>query len=148
MIAPDFHLHDQFDKEHTLKDYAGRWVLLYFYPKDDTPGCTTEACSFRDGFNILQEKGVVILGISKDTVASHKAFAEKYSLPFSLLADTDMAVSKAYGAWSAKQFMGKPGVLRKSFLINPEGDIAQSYNDVTPETHYDEIIADLNRLDS
>lgn len=143
MKAPDFSLQDQDGKTHTLADYAGKWLLVYFYPKDDTPGCTKEACNFRDGFHMFKEKDMAILGISKDSVASHKKFAEKFSLNFPLLSDESAEVIKAYGAWTERGFMGRPGILRNSYLINPEGEIVKEYKKVKPELHADEIVSDL-----
>ncbi|HKZ34904.1 MAG TPA: peroxiredoxin, partial [Patescibacteria group bacterium] len=106
MKAKDFNLPDENGKYHSLSDYLGKWVVLYFYPKDDTPGCTKEACSFRDHFAELKKYGVVILGISKDSIASHKKFSEKYHLPFPLLSDETKETLKAYGVWGVKKFMG------------------------------------------
>jgi peroxiredoxin Q/BCP len=139
--APDFSLEDQHGKTHTLKAYRGKKVLIYFYPKDDTPGCTTEACSFRDNYKELSKLGLIILGISKDTVKSHKKFAEKYDLPFPLLADVDTTVCQAYEVWAKKKFMGREymGILRTSFLIDEEGKIAKIYEDVKPAEHVGEI---------
>lgn len=148
MKAPDFTLQDQFDKTHSLKDYAGKWVVLYFYPKDDTPGCTKEACSFRDEFKEIESKGAVVLGVSKDSVKSHAKFAEKYNLNFPLLADVDLEIMKAYNAYGLKKFMGREfeGTLRKTFLISPEGEIAKEYPKVTPKDHAVQIIKDLQEL--
>jgi peroxiredoxin Q/BCP len=148
MKAPDFTLQDQFDKTHSLKDYAGNWVVLYFYPKDDTPGCTKEACSFRDEFGEIQKKGAIVLGASKDSVKSHAKFAEKYNLNFPLLADEDLAVMKSYNAWGLKKFMGREfeGTLRKTFLIDPKGEIVKEYPKVTPKDHAVQIIKDLEEL--
>ena len=105
--APDFSLADQNGAVHTLKQYAGKWVVLYFYPKDDTPGCTKEACSFRDNLGAVTKKGAVILGVSGDSTASHRKFADKYDLPFPLLSDPDKAVINAYGVWKEKNMYGK-----------------------------------------
>ena len=107
MKAPDFSLPDQNGTLHTLSQYAGKWVVVYFYPKDSTPGCTKEACSFRDGRQFLEEAGAVVLGISKDSVASHKKFAEAHKLNFTLLSDTSTETIQAYGAWGQKKFMGR-----------------------------------------
>lgn len=130
---------------HSLSDYFGKKVLVYFYPKDDTPGCTVEACSFRDGYKELQKLGLVILGISKDTVRSHKRFSEKYSLPFPLLSDESVETSKAYGVWKLKKFMGREymGVDRMSFLIDEKGKIEKVYEKVKPDAHKEEVAADL-----
>ena len=148
MKAPDFSLQDQFDKTHALKDYAGKWVVLYFYPKDDTPGCTKEACSFRDEFGEIQKLGAMVLGVSKDSVKSHAKFAEKYNLNFPLLADEDKTVMKAYNAYGLKKFMGREyeGTIRKTFIINPNGEIAKEYPNVTPKDHAIAIIKDLKEL--
>lgn len=148
MKAQDFSLPDQDNKFHSLKDYEGKWVVLYFYPKDDTPGCTTEACSFRDNIKILQDLGVVVLGISKDSVLSHKKFAQKYHLNFPLLADITAETIKAYSAWGKKKFMGKEfeGILRTTYLINPDGEIAKVYEKVDPLNHADLILSDLQTL--
>ena len=143
--APDFSLEDQFGNIHTLSMYKGKKVLIYFYPKDDTPGCTTEACSFRDNYEALQSAGLVVLGISKDTVKSHKKFVEKYNLPFPLLSDTETTVAQAYGVWKNKKFMGREymGVDRMSFLIDEEGNIAKIYEEVKPATHVGDIRNDV-----
>lgn len=143
--APAFSLQDQDGVTHTLNQYLGKKVLIYFYPKDDTPGCTTEACSFRDSYSMLQEAGLVVLGISKDTVKSHKKFGEKYNLPFPLLADIDTTVCQAYGVWGKKKFMGREymGISRKSFLIDEEGKIAKIYEEVKPKDHTKEVYFDI-----
>lgn len=146
MKAPNFTLQDQDGQTHTLSDYAGQWLLVYFYPKDDTPGCTKEACNFRDGITKFKEKGVAIVGISKDTVDSHKKFVAKYHLNFPLLSDESREIIKAYGAWTERGFMGHPGILRNSYLINPEGEIVKEYKKVKPEQHADDILADLEAL--
>jgi len=148
MKAPDFTLQDQFDKTRSLKDYAGKWVVLYFYPKDDTPGCTKEACSFRDEFKEIEGAGAVVLGVSKDSVKSHAKFAEKYNLNFPLLADTELETMKAYNAYGLKKFMGREfeGTLRKTFIISPDGEIAKEYPKVTPKDHAVQIINDLQEL--
>ncbi len=143
--APDFTLPDQDGKEHTLSDYAGKWVLLYFYPKDDTPGCTIEACTIRDQFEDFKSIGAVVLGVSTDSVQSHKKFALSYSLPFTLLADEHKEVVGRYGVFGEKKFMGWEyvGTNRTSFLINPDGKIAKVYEKVKPLVHAEEVIADL-----
>lgn len=146
--APDFKLSDQEGKEHTLAQYKGKWVVLYFYPKDDTPGCTKEACNFRDSFHELEKHGVIVLGVSKDSVASHKKFAEKYNLNFPLLADEDAEVSKQYGTYDKHQFLGLPGIKRETFLVDPEGDIAMIYKKVDPIKHAKEILDDLEHLNN
>ncbi len=143
--APDFTLPDQNGKEHSLSDYRGKWVLLYFYPKDDTPGCTKEACALRDNFPDFKKLGIAVLGVSVDSVSRHKKFEEKYKLPFTLLADAEKKVVNLYGVWAKKKFMGKEydGTLRTSFLINPEGKIAKVYENVKPELHAQEVLADM-----
>jgi len=129
--APQFSLADQNAHRHSLADYAGQWLVLYFYPKDDTPGCTQEACNFRDEWARLQQMGVTVLGISLDDISSHKAFAEKYHLPFPLLADLDGATAKAYGASPLLSRWAK----RYTFIIDPEGVVAKAYLKVDPEHH-------------
>ncbi len=143
--APAFTLPDQTGKEHSLKDYAGSWVLLYFYPKDDTPGCTKEACAFRDTFPKFRTVGVQVFGVSIDSAKKHTKFIEKYNLPFTLLADEDKKTVSDYGVWAKKKFMGREymGTLRVSFLIDPQGKIAKIYEQVKPETHADEVLRDL-----
>ena len=146
IIAPEFSLSDQDGKIHSLKDYIGKWVILYFYPKDDTPGCTKEACNFRDGTQEFAKRGVVILGVSKDSVATHKKFAEKYHLNFSLLSDESMEMIKAYNAWGEKKFMGRvfSGIKRMTYLINPKGEVVKVYEKVNPLVHSGEILKDLD----
>ena len=146
--APDFSLPDQDGKIHKLSDFKGYWVLLYFYPKDDTTGCTIEACGIRDSFPRFNKLKLTVLGVSVDSVKSHKKFAEKYNLPFTLLVDEDKTIVEKYGVWAKKKFMGREymGALRQSFLIDPEGKIAKIYETVKPETHAEEILADLNKL--
>ena len=148
MKAPDFTLPDQTGTARSLGDYAGRWLVVYFYPKDDTPGCTTEACSFRDGNADLAARGIQVIGISKDSVKSHAKFAEKYHLEFPLLSDPDHAVIAAYGAWGPKKFMGKEyeGIRRETFLIDPTGKIVKKYPDVTPKDHAVLILKDFDAL--
>ncbi len=147
-FAPDFSLSDQEGKIHNLSQYKGQWILLYFYPKDDTPGCTKEACAIRDNFPAFKKLKIQVFGISVDSVKSHKKFAEKYELPFTLLADENKAVVKKYGVWAKKKFMGRKymGTLRTSFLINPQGKIAKIYETVKPEIHAEEVLADLRVL--
>ncbi len=144
-VAPDFVLPDQNGVAHRLSDYRGRWVLLYFYPKDDTPGCTKEACAIRDQFPAFGKLGAQVLGVSVDSGASHARFAQKYQLSFPLLADQEKKVVQLYGVWGKKKFMGKEfmGTQRTSFLIDPEGKIAKVYDKVKPETHAEEVLADL-----
>lgn len=145
--APDFSLPDQNGKTHQLSSYKGCWVLLYFYPKDDTTGCTTEACSIRDNFKSFGKMETKILGVSVDSVKSHQKFAEKYKLPFTLLADEDKKVVKLYGVWGKKKFMGREymGTFRTSFLINPEGKIAKIYERVKPDEHAGEVLEELQK---
>lgn len=145
MKAKDFTLPDQSNTVHTLKQYKGKWIVLYFYPKDDTPGCTIEACKFRDSLAELQKLGVVILGVSKDSVASHKKFAEKYHLNFPILSDESKDVIKAYKAWGMKKFLGRSfeGTLRISYLIDPAGEIKKVYENVNPTIHAGEILRDI-----
>ncbi|HBP51215.1 MAG: hypothetical protein US68_C0006G0064 [Candidatus Shapirobacteria bacterium GW2011_GWE1_38_10] len=145
MRADEFELSDQDGVVRKLSDYKGKWVLLYFYPKDDTPGCTTEACSLRDNFRQLEKFGVQILGVSKDSVKSHKKFAEKYQLNFPILSDESKETIKAYEAWGKKKFMGREfeGTLRKSFLIDDQGEIKKVYENVNPTKHAGEILSDL-----
>ena len=146
--APQFNLPDQDGKMHALKDYIGQWVLFYFYPKDDTPGCTTEACSLRDNFPKFKKIKAVIFGISTDSVKSHRKFADKFELPFILLADENKELVKAYDVWQKKKFMGREymGTMRESFLIDPTGKIAKVYEGVKPQTHVEEVLADLKNL--
>ena len=146
--APAFALPDQDGKVHSLKDYAGKWVLVYFYPKDDTPGCTKEACALSDTFPSFGKLKAKVFGVSADTVQSHKKFATKYKLPFTLLADTEKKMIEAYGVWAEKKFMGRTymGILRSSFLINPEGKLVKIYSKVIPEMHAEEVLTDLKEL--
>jgi peroxiredoxin Q/BCP len=142
--APEFRLQDQDGKWHTLADFRGRWVALYFYPKDDTPGCTKEACAFRDNIFAFDELDAVILGVSLDDVASHAEFAEKYSLPFPILADTDKTAATAYGVY--RKMVGFEMASRESFLIDPQGNIVKHYATVDPAKHSEEVLADLRAL--
>lgn len=146
--APDFNLPDQTNTDHKLADYAGKWLVLYFYPEDDTPGCAAEACAFRDDLEILTEKGLSIVGVSKDSVASHAKFAEKYNLNFPILADESKSVQEAYGAWGMKKMFGREylGTIRKTFLINPAGEIAKEYPKVNPIGHSAAILKDFEKL--
>lgn len=143
-VAPDFDLLDQNGNSQSLEDYRDSWVALYFYPKDDTPGCTTEACEFRDDIFEFRRMNCQILGVSLDDVASHKDFAEKYSLPFPLLADTDGAAADAYGVKVRRA--GTVLAKRQTFLIDPEGRVARHYATVDPARHSDEILTDLAEL--
>ena len=146
--APACTLPGQDGENHSLSEYRGKWVLLYFYPKDDTPGCTIEACTFRDQFKDFNTIGAVIVGVSTDSVASHKKFVNAYKLPFTLLADEHKEVVGKYGVFGEKKFMGRTymGTMRTSFLINPSGKIAKVYEKVKPEKHAAEVIADLKTL--
>jgi peroxiredoxin Q/BCP len=145
VMAPDFTLVDESGAKHSLSDYRGKSVVLYFYPKDDTPGCTTEACSFRDGYGAYHRAGVVILGVSPDTSKKHTKFKEKYSLPFTLLADEEHKVCDLYGVWGRKKFMGREydGVFRTTFLIDPQGTILKVFEKVKPEGHSDQVLEAL-----
>lgn len=142
--APEFRLQDQNSEWHTLDDYQGKWVVLYFYPKADTPGCTTEACEFRDNIFAYEDLGAAVIGVSLDDVASQKDFAEKYSLPFPLLSDAQQEVATSYGV--VRDMFGMTLANRETFLIDPEGNIAKHYASVDPETHSEEVLADLNEL--
>ena len=142
--APGFELMDQNSETQRLADYRGEWVVLYFYPKDDTPGCTTEACNFRDDIHQLQDMGAQVLGVSLDSMESHKEFAEKYHLPYPLLADREGKVARKYGALF--DFGPVEFAKRHTFIIDPEGQIARIYRDVKPKTHSDEVIATLSEL--
>jgi peroxiredoxin Q/BCP len=146
-LAPDFYLADETEKKHSLSDYLGKPVVLYFYPKDDTPGCIKEACNFRDDFGAYKEAGVVILGISPDSPKSHAKFKAKYDLPFTLLADIGHKVCQAYGVWGRKKMMGREfdGVLRTTFLIGQDGRILEVFENVKPAEHSAEILAALSK---
>lgn len=150
MTAPDFESPDQDGKMHRLADYRGQWVLLYFYPKDDTPGCTKEACMISDNLPNFEKLETAVLGVSTDSVSSHKKFAEKYDLPFTLLADEKKDIVQKYGVWVERKFIGKiiPGTKRTSFLISPEGKIAKIYENVKPTEHADEVLNDLKNFNS
>jgi len=143
--APEVALPDETGTIHRLSDQAGRWTILYFYPKDDTPGCTVEACEFRDANETIHEKGADVWGISPQGAPSKKAFREKFGLPFILLADVDHAVADAYGSWVEKSNYGKTymGVARTTFLVDPDGRIARTWPKVKPEGHAAEVIAAL-----
>lgn len=146
--APNFSLLDQDGNTHSLYDYRGKWLVLYFYPKDDTPGCTTEACSFRDEYQYIQEQGAEVVGVSKDTPKSHKKFAEKYNLNFTLLSDETGEMIEAYGAWGERNMFGKKfmGILRSTFIIDPDGNIVREYPNVSPKDHAVQIVKDLQAL--
>jgi thioredoxin-dependent peroxiredoxin len=141
--APDFELLDENQELHRLSDYHGQTVLLYFYPKDDTPGCTTEACNFRDDYSVYLDAGIVILGVSPDTPQKHTKFKTKYELPFTLLADIEHQVCELYGVWGPKKFMGREyeGVYRTTFLIRPDGSIQYVFENVKPAQHSAEVLA-------
>ncbi len=143
--APDFALADENGVTHKLSDYRGQSVVLYFYPKDDTPGCTKEACNFRDDYGVYQRAGVTILGVSPDPPNKHTQFKSKYSLPFTLLADEGHKVCELYGVWGPKKFMGREyeGVLRTTFLIDAEGKIVKVFEKVKPEQHSAEVLGAL-----
>lgn len=142
--APEFRLQDQKGQWHTLADHKGKWIVLYFYPKDDTPGCTTEACNFRDQVFKLREAGADVLGVSLDDVKSHAEFAEKYKLPFPLLADTNKDASKAYGVLTST--LGFSHAKRETFIINPKGMVAKHYEGVDPKVNAQQVLADLENL--
>lgn len=148
MTAPDFNLPDQNGRTHKLSDYRGKWLVLYFYPRDDTPGCTKEACAFRDASDAFRRLGVVVVGVSKDSIQSHKKFADRYMLNFRLLSDESKNTIRAYGAWGEKKFLGKTleGVIRSTVIINPQGEIVKRYDKVTPADHPDRILRDLKTL--
>jgi thioredoxin-dependent peroxiredoxin len=140
--APAFKTNDANGETVSLKDLRGQKVVLYFYPKDDTPGCTKEACSFRDEFAQFKKRGIAVLGVSPDNEAKHKKFETKYNLPFTLLTDTDHAIAEAYGVWGEKKFMGRKymGVHRTTFLIDEKGKIKKVFEKVKPEDHANEVL--------
>lgn len=146
-LAPNFSAKDQDGELRTLSEFLGRYLLLYFYPRDNTPGCTLEACSFRDHYDVLKNKGVEIVGISKDSSGSHGKFADRFALPFTLLSDPDKKIMTAYDTLSEKSFMGKTyvGTDRVSYLIDPNGTIIQAYPDVNPLTHTKQVLEDLSK---
>jgi peroxiredoxin Q/BCP len=145
-IAPAIDLPDETGTVHRLADQRGRWTIVYFYPKDDTPGCTTEACEFRDANDTIRERGADVWGISPQGAPSKRAFREKFGLPFLLLADVDHAVAEAYGVWVEKQNYGKTywGVARTTFLVDPDGRIARTWAKVRPEGHAADVLAALD----
>lgn len=145
--APDFSLPDQDGSLRSLSDYLGKPVVLYFYPKDDTPGCTKEACSFRDDYPNYEKAGVVVLGVSPDTPKKHTKFREKYSLPFTLLADENHEVCEMYQVWGRKKFMGREydGVFRTTFVIDPNGKIVKVFENVKPDGHSQQVFAALEK---
>jgi peroxiredoxin Q/BCP len=140
--APAFKTTDAKGEPVNLKDFRGKKVVLYFYPKDDTPGCTKEACSFRDAFSKFKKQGITILGVSPDSEKSHQKFTAKYNLPFTLLADTDHSIADAYGVYGEKKFMGRTymGIHRTTFLIDEKGKIKKVFEKVKPEDHADEVL--------
>jgi|TARA_B110000438_G_scaffold302729_1_gene361356 peroxiredoxin Q/BCP len=142
--APSFSLEDQNSLTHQLGDYTGKWVVLYFYPKDDTPGCTTQACDFRDAVKRIIASKSVVFGISLDSVESHKKFSDKNNLPFSLLSDNKGKVAKQYN--SLNNFLGYKSAKRNTFIISPEGKIAKIYLSVDPKTHSEMVLSDLSIL--
>ena len=147
-LAPEIALPDETGTVHHLSDQRGRWTIVYFYPKDDTPGCTVEACEFRDANETITERGADVWGISPQGAPSKKAFREKFGLPFILLADVDHAIAEAYGTWVEKQNYGKSymGVARTTFLIGKDGKIAKIFEKVKPAGHADEVLAALQEL--
>jgi peroxiredoxin Q/BCP len=143
--TPNFTLTDSLGGLHSLDDYSGKWLVLYFYPKDQTPGCTIEACSLRDARDEITALGADVIGVSRDDASSHDKFKSKYNLNFILLSDPDHVVMDAYGAWGKKQF-GLEGVLRKTFIINPAGEVVKVYGRVTPVGHGSQVVSDLRAL--
>jgi len=143
-VAPEFELPDQDGQLHSLEDYRDRWVVLYFYPKDETPGCTTEACEFRDNIFAFRDLNAQILGVSLDDVESHKAFAENHGLPFPLLADVDGTAATAYGVKT--RMIGMEIAKRQTFIIDPSGSIRKHYEKVDPSKHSKQVLADLKEL--
>jgi len=150
MKIPSFSLQDQNGEFVSDKDLIGSWTLVYFYPKDDTPGCTTEACNFRDGREMLESYGIRVIGVSKDSVNKHKKFAEKHGLNFTILSDESTDTINAFGSWKLKKFMGRKymGISRDSYLINPKGEIVKKYEGVNPKTHIEEIFKDYRDIKS
>jgi peroxiredoxin Q/BCP len=142
--APDFRLQDQNGEWHTLEQYRGQWVALYFYPKDDTPGCTKEACGFRDNIFAFDELNAVVIGVSLDDVSSHAEFAEKYSLPFPILADSEKSAAKSYGVYA--KIVGFEMAKRQSFIIGPDGKVVKHYEKVNAESHSTEVLEDIKLL--
>ena len=143
--APDFELQSDSAETVKLSDFRGRPVVLYFYPKDDTPGCTTEACEFRDAFDVFRERGVEVLGVSPDDIASHQKFKTKHELPFTLLADPDHAVAEQYGVWGERKFAGKTymGIKRSTFIIDEEGKVARAMMGIKPAGHAAQVLDSL-----
>jgi peroxiredoxin Q/BCP len=147
--APDFILPDEAGKEHKLSDYVGSPLVLYFYPKDNTPGCTKEACNFRDDYSEYEKAGVVILGVSPDSPRKHTNFINKYDLPFTLLSDVSHEVCELYGVWGRKKFMGREydGVFRTTFLIDAQGKILKVFENVKPADHSAEVLESLREIE-
>ena len=143
--APDFNLSDESGKMHSLADYSGKWIVLYFYPKDDTPGCTVEACSLRDARDDIAALDAEVIGISADEASMHEKFKAKHSLNFTLLADPDKQAINAYEAWGKKMF-GKEGILRRTFIIDPKGVVVKVYGRVTPLGHGEQVVTELKHL--
>ena len=143
--APHFNATDADGVMRSLDDYRGKWIVLYFYPKDDTPGCTIEACSLRDARDDIAELGAEVIGVSADDGTSHDKFKAKHNLNFTLLSDPEMTMIRAYGAWGAKQF-GREGILRRTFIISPEGQVLKVYGRVTPLGHGDQVVGELKKL--
>jgi thioredoxin-dependent peroxiredoxin len=143
--APDFTLENDAGETVSLSDFRGKPVVLYFYPKDDTPGCTAQACGIRDAYGEFERAGAVVLGVSPDKVGKHAKFKEKYDLPFTLLADPEHEVAERYGVWGEKRYMGRTywGVNRTTFLIGPDGTVAGVMQDVKPDSHADDVLAAL-----
>jgi peroxiredoxin Q/BCP len=143
--APDFELPSDAGEPVRLSSFRGRPVVLYFYPKDDTPGCTTQACGLRDVYDELQREGAVVLGVSPDSEKSHLKFKDKYELPFTLLADRDHAVAEQYGVWAEKTYIGRTywGVVRSTFVVDADGRLKRVIHKVKPDTHADEVLATL-----
>ncbi|MBN1699727.1 MAG: thioredoxin-dependent thiol peroxidase [Spirochaetales bacterium] len=143
--APDFGLEDENGKTVRISDFAGKKVVLYFYPKDDTPGCTKEACGFRDAYDRIMEKGAVVVGVSADSKASHLGFKKKFGLPFYLLSDPEKEVIRKYGAWGEKKMYGKTyeGIIRSTVIIDEEGGVLKVFPKVTPKEHAEEVLAYL-----
>ena len=144
-IAPDFTLPDKDGRKHSLSDFSGHRTVIYFYPKDNTPGCTRQACAFAGAYGEFWELGVKVIGISRDSVASHARFAEKYSLPFVLLSDTELEAIKAYGVWQEKKLYGKStmGVVRTTFIIGADGKIEEIMKGVKPDTNAEDVLSKL-----
>ncbi|MGH2977796.1 MAG: thioredoxin-dependent thiol peroxidase [Gaiellaceae bacterium] len=143
--APDFTLSNEAGERVSLSDFRGKPVVLYFYPKDDTPGCTAQACGIRDSYGEFERAGAVVLGVSPDDVARHVKFKDKYDLPFTLLADPEHEVAERYGVWGEKRYMGRTyeGISRTTFLVAPDGTVAKVMHDVKPEAHADDVLAAL-----